>query len=63
MTPDELDALADEPPMDRWAIPLFEAPAALPLPTPVTEEDYPLRLESMPEEGFHPKLRFFRDAG
>ena len=55
---DESEAPAD---LDRWAIPLFEtAPVEQ---VPVTEEDFPLRLESMPEEGFHPQLRFFRAAG
>ena len=58
MTPEELP-VDDE--MDRWAIPLFEAPPVERVP--VTEEDFPLRIESMPEEGFHPQLRFFRDAG
>ena len=58
MTPDEP---ADAPPdLDRWAIPLYE-PVAPPAEVPIGEDDYPLRLESMPEEGFHPKLRFFRD--
>ena len=58
MTPEEL---TDADGMDRWAIPLFEdAPRDH---VPVTEDDYPLRIESMPEEGFHPSLRFYRDAG
>lgn len=57
MTPES----TDEQELDRWAIPLFEAAPAEPVP--VTEEDYPLRLDAMPEEGFHPQLRFFREAG
>lgn len=58
MTPEELPV--DEE-MDRWAIPLFEAPPVE--CEPVTEEDFPLRIDAMPVEGFHPQLRFFRNAG
>ena len=61
MNPEPADETDTPTEMDRWAIPLFEA--APPEQVPVTEEDYPLRLESMPEEGFHPQLRFFRAAG
>jgi hypothetical protein len=61
MTPEEPEPTDERPAMDRWAIPLFEAAPAEPVP--VTEEDYPLRLDAMPLEGFHPKLRYFRDAG
>ena len=51
----------DRTAMDRWAVPLFEAVAVS--STPVTEEDYPLRINAMPEEGFHPQLHVFRKAG
>ena len=61
MNPETDEPTGDRTALDRWAIPLFEA--APPEPAPVTEDDYPLRLDSMPVEGFHPKLRFFRDAG
>jgi len=59
---DELKESADErTAMDRWAVPLFEA--AAPESVAVTEDDYPLRIDSMPEEGFHPQLHVFRQAG
>jgi len=61
MNTEESEPTDDEPPMDRWAIPLFEAAPSEPVP--ITEDDYPLRLDAMPVEGFHPKLRFYRDAG
>ena len=60
MTPEAVEP-TDTPAMDRWSIPLFDVPAQESVP--VTEEDYPLRIDAMPVEGFHPKLRFFRDAG
>ena len=61
MTPEfeELDG-ADE--LDRWAIPLFEKPP-IAEPAPATEADFPLRIEAMPDEGYHPQLHFFRNAG
>ncbi|GEM_PF-3928274 len=58
MTPEELPEAGE---MDRWAIPLFETPPVELVP--VTEEDFPLRLDAMPEEGFHPQLHFYREAG
>ena len=60
MTPEEPDP-TDAPSLDRWSVPLFDAEPVEPMP--VTEEEYPLRIDAMPAEGFHPKLHFFRNAG
>ncbi len=61
MTPEPTEEPDPDSQMDRWAIRLYED--AFDEPVPVTEEDFPLRLESMPLEGFHPQLRIFRNAG
>ena len=61
MTPEPLEQPEPDSHMDRWAIRLYED--ASDESVAVTEEDFPLRLESMPLEGFHPQLRIFRNAG
>ena len=61
MTPEPLEQPDPDSQMDRWAIRLYED--AFKESVAITEEDFPLRLESMPLEGFHPELRTFRNAG